>query len=185
MISKQENKSYNIIANTKISISEKINYFLFQKYSKFEFSYSRICINNLIAHEKCRIVARFKDFLIYDDNTEFLHEFCKKKLLAKRLKYIFNFYNSYSRIYPNYLILPENKFIYKNIRKKQRIIDEENAIKFTTPKNKKSSNNKNIFLENKNNNDVIFFNKSIIDSINKLNKSSIIKSNTKNYNINN
>ena len=165
MISKQENKSYNIIANTKITISEKINYFLFQKYSKFEFSYSRICINNLLAHERCRIVSRFKDFLFYDDNTEFLHEFCKKKFQPNKLKYIFNFYNSYSRIYPNYLILPENKFIYKNIRKKQRIIDEENAIKYTTPKNKKSTNNKNILLENNDYNDVLFFNKSIVDSI--------------------
>ena len=180
MISKQENKSYNIIANPKLNISQKINYFLFQKYSKFEFSYSRICTNNLIAHEKCRIVARFKDFLIYDDNTEFLHEFCKIKFLPKRLDYIFNFYNSYSKIYPNYLILPENIFIYKNIRKKQRIIDEENAVKYTTPKNKKSSNNKNILLENKNYNDVLFFNKSIVDSINKLNKSSNIKNNRNN-----
>ena len=180
MISKQENKSYNIIANTKITISEKINYFLFQKYSKFEFSYSRICINNLLAHERCRIVSRFKDFLFYDDNTEFLHEFCENKFQPNKLKYIFNFYNSYSRIYPNYLILPENKFIYKNIRKKQRIIDEENAIKYTTPKNKKSTNNKNILLENNDYNDVLFFNKSIVDSINRLNKSSIIKSNTKN-----
>ena len=42
MISTQENKSYNIIINAKINIAQRINYFLFQKYSKIEFSYSII-----------------------------------------------------------------------------------------------------------------------------------------------
>ena len=156
----------------KVSISQIINNILYQKYSKFKYSYSLICINNLISHEKCRIVAKFKDYLVYDDSTEFLHEFCKKKNLVSRLKYIFNFYNSYSKIYPNYLIIPENKFLYKNIRKKQKIIDEVNAIKYCTPKYK--NKNKKIF---QNKNDINFFNKSIIESINELNKSSTIKKN--------
>ena len=164
--------------SSNVSFHQKINHILFIKYSEFKYSYSRICTNNLISHEKCRIVSKFKDFLIYDDDTEFLHEFCEKKNLTRRLKYIFNFYNSYSRIYPNYLIIPENKFLYKNIRKKQRIIDEENAIKYSTPKNK--DKNKKLF---KNGN--VFFDKSIIDSINKLNKSSNIKNNSKEINLNN
>ena len=163
-----------MIINTKNNPAQIINHLLYKKYSKFEFSYSRICINYLLNHEKCRIVAKFKDFLVFDDNTEFLHEFCDRSILFQRLKNIFNFYHSYSRIYPNYLIIPENKFLYKNIRKKQRLIDEENEIKYCTPKNKKISN----YL----NNDIMFFKKSIIESINKLNKSSnlntIIKTNS-------
>ena len=33
-----------------------------------------------------------------------------------------------SVIYPNYIILPENKYIYKNIQKKQKIIDDQQEI---------------------------------------------------------
>ena len=167
--------------SSKVSVYQKINHILYKKYSQFKYSYSRICTNNLISYEKCRIVAKFKDFLIYDDTTEFLHEFCEKKNLASRLKYIFNFYNSYSKIYPNYLVIPENKCLYKNIRKKQRIIDEENVIKYNTPKNKDKDKK---ILENKK--EIVFFNKSIIESINKLNKSSNTKNNSsKELNLNN
>ena len=183
MLSNQYNVSQNSLSYSKFNDAAKINHFLFKKYFKFEFSYSRICINQLISHEKCRIVAKFKDYLIFDDNTEFLHEFCNKNKLFPRLKYIFNFYNSYSRIYPNYLIIPENKFLYKNIRKKQRLIDEENEIKFSTPKNKKSSKNQKIYLKTDEINDLIFFKKSIIDSINKHNRSSNINTGRNSNNI--
>ena len=192
MLQNQQRKSHKCLFNSKFNITKKINHFLFKKYSKFEYSYSLICINYLISHEKCRIVARFKDFLIYDDNTEFINQFCKKKNLSKSLTFIFNFYSSYSKIYPNYLIIPENKFLYKNIRKKQRVIDEENALKFCTPKNKRSLIDDKILVPNRNNkkdenDELIFFNQSIVDSINRLNKSSYIKSSTKNIigNINN
>ena len=184
MLPNQQKHFGKCFFNSKFNMIKRINHFLFSKYSKFEYSYSLICINNLISHEKCRIVARFKDFLIYDDNTEFINQFCKKKILPKRLKFIFNFYNSYSKIYPNYLIIPENKFLYKNIRKKQRVIDEENELKYCTPKNKRSIIDDKILVPNRNNKndekyELIFFNKSIVDSINRQNKSSNIKNNTR------
>ena len=196
MRKKRENVSLNQSFNDDYNYSKKINYDLYRKYSKNDFSYSKICINNLITHQTCRIVARFTDFLIFDDNTEFLHEFCPRKELYSRLQYIFNFYTSYSKIYPNYLIIPENKFLYKNLRKKQKIIDEENALKFCTPKNKKSTKehniNNNCIRNSKNNNlnttnknddadDAVFFNKNIIESINR----QILSPNNKNaYNNN-
>ena len=163
--------------------SKRINNDLFKKYSDFKYSYSLICTNNLISNEKCQIVARFKDFLIFDDLTEFLHEFCPSQQLIPKLKYIFNFYTSYSRIYPNYLIIPENKFLYKNLRKKQKVIDENNALNLMNKNrinnNHKISLNKDIKTEN---DEKIFFNKSIIDSINRLNNSSNMKSTKKNSN---
>ena len=91
MRKKRENVSLNQSFNDDYNYSKKINYDLYRKYSKNDFSYSKICINNLITHQTCRIVARFTDFLIFDDNTEFLHEFCPRKELYSRLQYIFNF----------------------------------------------------------------------------------------------
>ena len=182
MIEKSKNASGNNIFYSQLYLSKRINHNLFKKYSDFKYSYSLICTNNLISNEKCQIVARFKDFLIFDDLTEFLHEFCPKKNLISKLKYIFDFYTSYSRIYPNYIIIPENKFLYKNLRKKQKVIDENNALKLHV-KNKNTNNkislNKDIKTDNE---EKIFFNKSIIDSINRLNISSNMNSTKKNSN---
>ena len=117
-----------------ISFSKKI---LYNKYSKFEYSFSLFCTNNLIFNEKCRIVARFKDFLVLDDSTEFLRRFYFKKELKNRLQKIFNFYESYCKIFPNYIILPESEFLYRNIRKKQKMIDAFNEIKKEEEENRK------------------------------------------------
>ena len=117
-----------------ISLSKKI---LYNKYSKFEYSFSLFCTNNLIFNEKCRIVARFKDFLVLDDSTEFLRRLYFKKELKNRLQKIFNFYESYFKIFPNYIILPESQFLYRNIRKKQKMIDAFNEIKKEEEENRK------------------------------------------------
>ena len=120
---------------------------LFKKYSKFEYSYTLLCTNNLVFNEKCRLVARFKDYLVLDDSTEFLRRFYLKKELPSRLKKIYNFYESYCKIFPNYMILPESQFLYRNIRKKQKMIDAFNEIKKEEEENRKHlkiglSNNK-------------------------------------------
>ena len=55
--------SISYFKSNKIYEKEKIIHnYLLSKYSKFEYSYSLVCINNLIFNEHCRIVARFKDF---------------------------------------------------------------------------------------------------------------------------
>ena len=127
--------SYNNLYNT-------INHYLYNKYSTKEYSYNHICIDNLLYNEYCHIVAKFKDFLIYDDDTEFLNEFCNKIDLKSKLKYIFEFYSTYIHIYPNYLVLPEKKFIYKNLRKKQNAINEINEMKIERENKIYHKNNK-------------------------------------------
>ena len=118
---------------------------LFKKYSSGDFSYNKISINNLIFNDTCLVVARFKDFLIYDDNTDFLRRFYPKKDRVQRLKKILSFYEKYSKIFPNYLVLKENKYLYRNIRKKQKMIDAFNEIKREEKENrKKLKNNQNV-----------------------------------------
>ena len=82
-------------------------------------------------------MARFKDYLVLDDSTEFLRRFYLRKELLQRLKKIFNFYESYCKIFPNYMILPESQFLYRNIRKKQKMIDAFNEIKKEEEENRK------------------------------------------------
>lgn len=38
---------------------------------------------------------------------------------------IYEFYDSYSQVFPNYIALPEKKFMYKNIEWKQRLIEQQ------------------------------------------------------------
>ena len=121
-------------SKNNLTFSKKI---LYKKYSKFEYSYNLFCTNNLVFNEKCRIVARFKDYLVLDDSTEFLRRFYSKKELNSRLKKIYNFYESYCKIFPNYMILPESQFLYRNIRKKQKMIDAFNEIKKEEEENRK------------------------------------------------
>ena len=132
------------------------------KYNSFENSYSLICINNLIYTENCHIVARFKDFLYYDDDTEFINKFFYKNELKKILKKVFNFYSKYCKVFPNYMILPENEFLYRNLRKKQKLIDQFNEIK-----KEEEENRKHLKLNKKNENNYIIFGKKEQESIDK------------------
>ena len=147
-----------------------LHHFFSRKYNSFKFSYELICINNLIFNEKCRIVARFKDYLILDDNTEFLRKYYKKKALSKKLTKIFDFYESYCKIFPNYMILPENVFLYKNIRRKQKMLDAINKIKHEEDINRKKLK-LGEWYNNRSNASNLFFTKKIKDSINKFNPS--------------
>ena len=153
--------SISLLSSNKIIRNEKtVHNYLITKYSKFEYSYSLVCITNLIFNEQCRIVARFKDFLILDDMTEFLRRFYTKKELKRRLNKIFNFYEGYSKIFPNYMILPENKYLYRNIRKKQKMIDAFNQIKKEEEENRNS-------LKKEEKGEMVIFNRSIQESINR------------------
>ena len=134
------------------------------KYNSFENSYTLVCINNLIYTENCHIVARFKDFLYYDDDTEFLNKFFIKNEQKKILSKIFNFYSKYCKVFPNYMILPENEFLYRNLRKKQKLIDQFNEIKKEEEENRKHLRlRKNIDNEN----NYVIFGKKEHDSIDK------------------
>ena len=156
------------------------------KYNSFENSYTLVCINNLIYTENCHIVARFKDFLYYDDDTEFLNKFFPKKEQKKILNKVFNFYSKYCKVFPNYMILPENEFLYRNLRKKQKLIDQFNEIKKEEEENRKHLKLK----KNKDNeNNYIIFGKKEQDSIDKyspsFSQSNIIMTDYLNFNSNN
>ena len=93
------------------------------KYAKTESFYNSIIIEHIIHNEPGHIVAEFKDFLILGDINEFLQNYYKIKESKYILPKIFEYYINCSVIFPNYVILPESQYIYKNIQKKQKVID--------------------------------------------------------------
>jgi len=82
-------------------------------------------INDIIYNEPTHIVAIFKDYLIYDDLSEFLKRFYDSSESVSRLPKITEFYEKYSKVFANYVVLPESKMMYKNIERKQKIIDDK------------------------------------------------------------
>ena len=169
---KQEQKPHlETTTNTTSSEgnSKKLPYFykmhkilhnkLYKKYTTGKFSYSHICTNWLIYNEKSRIVCRFTEFLTFYDNIEYVKRFYYIKESKPRLKKILLFYEKYSKIFPNYLVIEENKYLYRNIRRKQKMIDAINAIKNEEGENRKHIKNS----ENKSKN--IFFTKPIKEEI--------------------
>jgi hypothetical protein len=85
-------------------------------------------ITDIIYNECNNIVSIFKDFLILDDVSEFLKRSYSTQESLGRLPKVIDFYEKYSKVFPNYVNLPENKFMFKNIERKQRHIDEKQRV---------------------------------------------------------
>ena len=108
----------------QMSTIKKIAHFNFtNKYLKNDYYYNSIIIDHIIHNDPGHIVAEFKDFLIMGDINEFLQNSYKLKESIYLLPKIYEYYISCSVIFPNYVILPESQYIYKNIQRKQRVID--------------------------------------------------------------
>jgi hypothetical protein len=122
------------------NISQKL---MKDKYVTDDRYYSIKTINEIIYNEKAHVVASFKDFLIYDDTSEFLKRLYSTSESLSRLPKIFGFYEQYSKIFANYIILPESKYMYKNIQRKQKIID--NLQKLNSDTNNLDDDNQQIF----------------------------------------
>jgi hypothetical protein len=124
-----------------IKYIEKYIFNLFHK--KYCFSknyYDKMITNNIIFNQKIHIVAKFKEFLVLDDLSEFLKRYYTKKESNIRLPLYFAYYHAYSKIFPNYTALNESKYIYKNIHRKQKMIDmqqEEKLEEMNKEKRKK------------------------------------------------
>ncbi len=108
-----------------------ISKILLKKYTTSINDYNKIMINHLLKSSQMHYISVFKDYLLYDDISEFLNRFYNKDEIMKRIFTITNYYANSSKLYPNYSPLNEGKYIYKNIEKKQRVIDiiEGNGIK--------------------------------------------------------
>ena len=134
--------------NVNKELYELTRKMLYKKYTYGDFSFKRIFTDYLIFNYKCRLTLLFKEFLIFDNECEFLRRYYPKEDIKNILDKILEIYCLYSKIYPNYIILKENKFLYKNIRKKQKMIDENNKNEEMKKNNADSINDKVINKDN-------------------------------------
>lgn len=121
-------------------------------------AYRKTVIKHIIYNEQSHSVALFKDFLILDDSSEFLKRYYTLKESDKRLPKFYEYYETYSKIFPNYTTIQEGKYLYRNIQKKQKMIDlQEQMEVYNNLKNKDDSK------EGENSNEV--FSTDVYDSI--------------------
>ncbi len=139
--------SFNNIANQRKAIYKNIYNLLNKKYSTFSSDYYVIIIDNIIYNGKSRIVAKFKSQLIIDDTGQFLKGFYSKEESDIWLKRFYEYYDLYSKLFPNYRTFNEGKYLYQNILKKQRMIDIQEKIELDMKKKEEKSDSFSSFIE--------------------------------------
>ena len=99
-----------------------------KNYNVTSITFNKLIISNIIYNNKLHIVSCFKEFLIFYDPGDFLSSFYKRKEARRKIKDYSEFYILNSRIFPNYILLPESKYIFNNIKKKQKLLDQLEEI---------------------------------------------------------
>ena len=131
---KNSKYSYNILLNFKKKTNET---FISNYCSKKTDHFQIILINNILANNRCHIVSLFKDLLLYDEESEFLKRYYTYPEIKYRLKKILFYFKQTSFLFPNYTPIPEAKYIYSNIIKKQIVIDKQENMKKNIGKKQK------------------------------------------------
>ena len=128
-------------------IEKRARYKLIKRYEKPSWFYNAKMINDILYNEKTHYVEMFKEYLLYEDYNEFLRQYYGQPILKIKLQKILNFYEKYSKIFPNYTAIRESKYLYKNIKRKQKVINQinENKRNENLENDSYSSYNKTIF----------------------------------------
>ena len=136
-------------------LEERARNKLIKRYEQPTWFYNEKVINDILFNEKTHYVEMFKEYLLYEDYNEFLRQYYAKPLLTIKLQKILDFYEKYSKIFPNYTALRESKYLYKNIKRKQKVINQINENK----------RNENIEDDSDASYKVTIFNSRVINSI--------------------
>jgi hypothetical protein len=112
------------IDKVRIKIEERVRKKLIKRYDHPLSYYNIKLIDDILYNERTRFVEAFKEILLYDDPNEFLKNYYNKIDIIRKLPKILSFYEKYSKIYANYTVIPESKYMYKNIKRKQKMIDQ-------------------------------------------------------------
>ena len=128
---------------------------LIQRYKRPVWFYNAKMINDILYNEKTHYVEMFKEYLLYEDYNEFLRQYYGNAIVKIKLQKILDFYEKYSKIFPNYTALRESKYLYKNIKRKQKVINQINENK----------RNENLYDDSYSDYNKTIFNSRVINSI--------------------
>lgn len=133
---KQINTNKN---NPRNILIQKVDSLLKEKYTTDIDYYNSLLINYIIYNDKVHIVTLFKDYLILDDRSEFLKRYYTSEESETRLPKYFEYYDTYSKLYPNYTVILEGKYLYHNIQRKQKMINIQEEMEYEAKNSKKKN----------------------------------------------
>ena len=149
--------------NKNISDFEKIiNKKFHEKYYLEPNYYNIIKIESIIYNDKSHLVSKFREQLILNDIFEYFSKYYSTKEILSLLNKCFLYYEKNSFFFPNYLGLPEGKYIFRNIIEKQKLFDDQNS---NNEDNIDNLDNKYKKKENKIYNNNKIFDNSVYNSI--------------------
>ena len=123
----KDKKIFKQNTNTKINIilkAEKKMIFNLRKYSVNENMYNKKIINDIIYDENKHIVSEFKNYLLWDENSDFLKRFYYLHESINRLPKINYYYETYTLFPPVYFCLDDLvKIMIKNVKKKKKYLE--------------------------------------------------------------
>ena len=116
-----------------------------KKYNVTNDSYNKKIITDIIYDERKHIVSEFKNYLLWDETSDFLKRFYYKYESKNRLPKINHYYEKYTLFPPVYFNLDDIvKIMLKNVRRKKRYLEmiEENEDNIYNNINCKKKENK-------------------------------------------
>ena len=109
---------------SKVNVSQATFHNLYSKYEKStQNTYNANIVNDLIINSNTHITAVFKDYLIFDDTTEILKGFYPRRESYDKILQLTKYYEKSSKVFPNYVAISEKKYLFKNIERKQKMIN--------------------------------------------------------------
>ena len=142
-----------------------------EKYNFNKELYNKYIVQLFMENANTHIISTFKDYLFFDERTEFLNKYYPLNKSLNILLHLLTFYEKSSYIFPNYTAIKEGKYIYKNIIKKQILINYLEDLELKKTKEiviKKIRKNKVNMINNENIFDAKLYN-NIIDNYNNSN----------------
>lgn len=99
-----------------------------EKYASKRDGLNKFVINDIIKNRQTHITSIFKEYLVYDEPIEFLKRNYNMDDIKLKIPKLTEFHSAYFKVFPNYILVPEKHYMYKNIERKQRVIDDQQYI---------------------------------------------------------
>ena len=153
-----------------IDYEKIINERFHEKYYLEPNYFNIIKIENIIYTDKTHLESEFQEQMIINDIFEFFSKYYTTSEIPVLLNRCLSYYEKQSFIYPNYIGLPEGKYLYKNIIDKQNLLDDQIRNYGDNLGNKKNNEkNDNNYISNKK-----IFDNSVYESIMKCSSFSVL-----------
>ena len=109
----------------------KARLLLYNKYSNDLIkNYNILKIDEILSNSKSALVSSFKDYLLFEDSSEFFRRYYNGKESFLRIKNLSHNINKNNLIYPNYASLEEGKYVLSNILRKQMFFNKQKINKY-------------------------------------------------------